>query len=165
MTRQIRLADVNDAAAINEIYNYYVDESTCTFQTTHETLNDRQASFTNRSQRHPVTICQQDDLVLGWAALSPWKGREGYNHTAEVSFYVQHEQRKKGIGKQLLADLIDRAKAIGFHVLIGGVCTEHAASIRLQESFGFEKVAHFRETGFKFDRWLDVAYYQLTLGE
>lgn len=163
MTYDIQLAGIEDAAAINEIYNYYVDESTCTFQTVHETLQARVEWLANRTERHPVTVCRLGGKVIAWGALSPWKGRSGYDYTVEVSFYVHHEHLRRGIGKRLLRDLIDRAEATGCHVLIGGVCTEHAGSIRLQESFGFEKVAHFRETGFKFGRWLDVAYFQLTL--
>ena len=100
---------------------------------------------------------------MGWAALSEWKERAAYARSVEASVYVRADRHRRGIGRALLVDLVDRARALGHHVVIGGACTEHPASIALQESVGFEHVAHFREVGFKFDRWLDVVYLQRIL--
>jgi phosphinothricin acetyltransferase len=77
--------------------------------------------------------------------------------------YVRHDRHRRGLGRALAQDLIERAKAIGLHTIIGGACTEHEPSIALQRALGFTPVAHFREVGFKFGRWLDVAYLQLLL--
>ena len=83
--------------------------------------------------------------------------------SCELSVYLREDACGKGHGKRLLADLVERATALGYHVLIGGVSADQTASIRLHESMGFTKVAHFHETGFKFGRWLDVVYYERRL--
>jgi phosphinothricin acetyltransferase len=101
--------------------------------------------------------------VAGWGSLSRWNVREAYARTVEASVYVRHDCHRRGVGRGLILDLIERARALGHHVVIGGACTERAASIALQESVGFVMVGAFRQVGFKFGRWLDVAYFQLTL--
>jgi phosphinothricin acetyltransferase len=163
MQFQIRTADVDDAGPISDIYNYYVENSTCTFDLEPELLGDRIAWLDAHREKHPAIVCCSEDRVVGWGALSPWHSRPAYQDTAEVSFYVHHEFQGQGIGRLLLAELVQRARLIGHHVLIGCVCTEQAASIKLQESFGLKKVAHFNEVGSKFSRRLDVSYYQLLL--
>ena len=163
MNFNLRVATSSDAGSISDIYNYYVDNSTCTFDVVHESLTDRIGWLELHGPRHPAIVCTASESVVGWGSLSEWNPRPAYSHTAEVSFYVHHEWHRRGIGRRLLADLIERARSLGLHVLIGGACTEMVASIALQESFGFEKVAHFKEVGNKFGRWLDVGYYQLNL--
>jgi L-amino acid N-acyltransferase YncA len=159
----IRLATFEDLGAIREIYSYYVARSTCTFQLEPETGEERLEWFRKRSALHPATVAELDGEVVGWAALSPWKSRAAYARSVEFSVYVRHDLHRGGIGRALMVDLIERARAAGHHTVIGGACTEQAASIALQEALGFERVACFREVGFKFGRWLDVAYLQLFL--
>lgn len=159
----IRLAALADLDAIRAIYNHYVATSTCTFQLEPDTEPERLAWFRDRTPLHPVTVAEMEGEVVGWGALSPWKSRAGYAHSVEGSVYVREGHHRRGVGRALLADLIDRARAAGHHVLIGGACTEHPGSIALQEALGFVRVAHFRETGRKFGRWLDVVYLQLVL--
>jgi phosphinothricin acetyltransferase len=163
MDFQLRTATESDAQAISDIYNYYVDCSTCTFDLEHESLAQRLAWLRAHGDRHPVIVCVCESDMVGWGSLSPWNPRRGYSRTAEVSFYVHHKWHRRGIGRLLLTDLIARARGIGHHVLIGGACTEQVASIKLQESLGFVQVAHFAAVGFKFERWLDVDYFQLAL--
>jgi len=159
----VRLADVADLDAIRAIYNHYVATSTCTFQLEADTEQERLAWFRDRTPLHPVTVADVGGEVVGWGALSPWKSRAGYAHSVEGSVYVREGHHRRGVGRALLADLIERARAAGHHVLVGGACTEHPGSIALQEALGFVRVAHFRETGRKFGRWLDVVYLQLLL--
>jgi L-amino acid N-acyltransferase YncA len=160
---QLRLATEGDLEAIRAIYNHYVATSTCTYALEPETAEERRAWFAALSPRHPVTVAEQGGAVRAWAALSPWKARAGYAHSVEASVYVHHEHHRKGLGRALLADLIDRARAIGHHALIGGASAEQRASIELQKALGFVPVAHFREVGHKFGQWLDVIYTQLLL--
>ncbi len=159
----IRLATVEDLAAINDIYNHFVLHSTCTYQEEPETMADRRAWFQNRAPAHPVTVAVVANEVVGWAALSPYHRRAAYRHTVENSVYVAHAYHGRGIGRMLLQDLIDRARAIGHHSMIGVIDAEQAASIRLHESMGFREVGRMRDLGFKFGRWLDVQYLQLML--
>ncbi|MEM9587848.1 MAG: N-acetyltransferase family protein [Planctomycetota bacterium] len=159
----VRLATTNDAASISQIYNHYVLRSTCTYQIQPESLDDRIRWLSDHGERFPATVFDLDGRVVGWGSLSKWNAREAYDRTAEVSIYVHHDYHRRRIGSRLLEDLIDRGKRIGHRVLIGGACTTQVASIRLQESLGFQQVGTFRQVGHKFDRWLDVVYLQLTL--
>ena len=159
----IRPATANDLDAIRAIYNYYVTCSTCTYQIELETAAERAAWFRDRSELHPVTVAEREGEVIGWAALSPWKSRCGYARSAEASVYIHHEHHRRGAGKALLIDLIDRAKALGLHTVIGGACSTQTASLALQAALGFEVIGTFREVGRKFDRWLDVTHTQLVL--
>ena len=159
----LRSATRNDLPAIRDIFNHYVATSTCTFQIDPETEEERAEWFRNRGPAHPVTVAEMEGEVVGWAALSPWKSRCAYARSAEASVYVRHDMHRRGVGRALLADLIERGRAAGLHTIIGGACTEQPASLALQEALGFERVGSFREVGFKFGRWLDVAYMQLLL--
>jgi phosphinothricin acetyltransferase len=163
MDLTIRLATAADLESIREIYNYYVANSTCTYQLEPDTAAERLAWFEGRSPAHPVTVAEIAGNIVGWASLSPWKSRAGYVHSVEFSVYIHHDWHRRGIGRALVLDLIERATAAGHHTIIGGACTTQTASLAMQESLGFQRVAHFRETGYKFGRWLDVVYMQLML--
>lgn len=160
----IRLATSDDLGIIREIYNYYVETSTCTFQLEPDTEAQRLAWFQGRSPVHPVTVAEVGGEVVGWASLSPWHARAAYARTVEASVYIRHGLHRRGVGRLLLLDLIERARNLGHHTIIGGACTEQTASMALQESLGFEKVGYLRQVGYKFDRWLDVVYMQIFLG-
>lgn len=159
----IRPATVDDLETIRDIYNYYVTRSTCTFQVEPDTEAKRLAWFQDRSPAHPVVVAEAAGEVVGWAALSAWNSRCAYSRSVEASAYIRHDLHRRGIGRALLFDLIERARAAGHHTIIGGACTEQAASLALQAALGFEQVACFREVGYKFGRWLDVVYMQLFL--
>jgi L-amino acid N-acyltransferase len=161
----IRVARPADRTAIDAIYHHYVRTSTCTYQETPDEDDERRAWFDSHDERHPITVLERSDEILGWACLSPWKDRSGYRYTCELSVYLRDDARGQGHGRRMLADLVERATALGYHVLIGGISADQVASIRLHESMGFTRVAHFLETGFKFGRWLDVVYYQRRLAK
>jgi L-amino acid N-acyltransferase len=159
----IRPATVTDLPAVRAIYNHYVATSTCTYQVEPESEADRLAWFTKRAAAHPVVVAEAGGEVVGWAALSPWSSRCGYASTVEASVYVRHDRHRRGLGRALLADLIERAKRLGHHVVIGGASSDQTASLALQMALGFVPVGTFREVGYKFGRRLDVTYSQLIL--
>ena len=160
----IRLATAADLSAINDVYNHYVVHSTCTYQTEPETMDARRAWFAAHGPAHPVTVATAEDgRVLGWGSLSPFHKRAAYGRTVENSVYVDHREHRRGVGRALLADLIDRATAVGHHTIIAGIDAEQAASVALHAALGVERVAYLREVGFKFDRWLHVIYMQRML--
>lgn len=162
----IRIARTEDLPAINDIYNYYVPRSTCTYQLEDETLQSRQAWFAvHPPDEYPVTVAEIAGSVVGWGSLSKFRDRAAYNPTVEASVYIHHEFHRQGLGRALLVDLIERARDLGYHSLIGGADGEQTASLALQASLGFEKIAHFREVGYKFGRRLDVVFMQLMLNE
>jgi phosphinothricin acetyltransferase len=163
MSLRIRPAALADMPAVRAIYNHYVATSTCTFQIDPDTEEERRAWFLARTAAHPVTVAEVGGEVAGWAALSPWKPRGAYAHSVEASVYVRHDLHRRGIGRALMADLIDRARAAGHHTVLGVTCSEQAASVGLQESLGFQRAGCLRQVGHKFGRWLDVVYMQLPL--
>jgi L-amino acid N-acyltransferase len=165
-TPSIRLATEADLSAINDIYNYYVLRSTCTYQLEPEPLEARVAWFGAHSpEKYPVTVAEMDGQIAGWGALSKFRDRAAYNPTVEASVYIRHDLHRRGLGRAILVDLIDRARAAGFHSLIGGASAEQTASIQLQESLGFTHIARFQQVGYKFGQWLDVVFLQLMLKE
>jgi phosphinothricin acetyltransferase len=162
----IRLAAESDLAAIDDIYNYYVHTSTCTYQEIPGTMDERRAWFSRRERDwHPVTVAEIEGEVVGWGALNEFRPRTAYRFTVEDSVYVRHDLHRRGIGRALLADLIERSRAIGHRSIVAGIDGEQGPSIRIHEAFGFVRVAHLKQVGFKFGRWLDVIYLQLMLGD
>jgi phosphinothricin acetyltransferase len=160
----IRLATEADLEAIRAIYNHYVAHSTCTYQIEPDTTEERLAWFRNRDlARHPVTVAEAGAEVIAWASLSRWNARAGYARTAEASVYVRPDAQRRGLGRALLLDLVERGRAAGLRAIIGGASSDQHASLALQLALGFEVVGTFREVGRKFDRWLDVTYTQLLL--
>jgi phosphinothricin acetyltransferase len=159
----LRHATRDDAGTINDIQNHYVVHSTATFLTEPLTLEQRLAWLDGRSPAHPVIVAQADGPVIGWGSLEVFRPRPAYRHTVEFSIYVHHEWHRRGVGRAILADLVARARALGHHALVGGCCIESTAVIALLEASGFSRVAHFREVGRKFDRWLDVVFLERLL--
>jgi phosphinothricin acetyltransferase len=160
----VRLATSDDLPAINDIYNYYVPRSTCTYQLEPEPLEGRQKWFAEHPpDKYPVTVAEVGGEVVGWGSLSKFRERAAYAPSVEASIYIRHDMQRRGLGRALLIDLIERAKEIGFHTLVGGASADQTASIALQESLGFERVAHFKEVGMKFGQRLDVVFLQLML--
>ena len=105
-------------------------------------------------------VCEENEEILGYAFAARYKKREAYKHSAEVSVYVKNGAGGKGIGKSLYQKLFEEIERKDIHALIAGIALPNEASIKLHERFGFEKVAHFREVGFKFGRWIDVSYWE-----
>jgi len=160
----LRDAGPDDLPRISEIYNHYVLHSTCTYQLEPETLADRQEWFAEHSPaRYPVVVVEIDGQVAGWGSLSKFHRRAGYDPTAEPSVYIADGFHRRGLGRMILENLIERARAAGFHSLIGGASADQTASILLQESLGFARVGQLKEVGYKFGRRLDVVYLQRML--
>jgi phosphinothricin acetyltransferase len=157
----IRQARRDDVASINDIYNYYVTHSTCTYQETPESFETRQAWFERHGPEHPVTVAEADGRVIGWGALSPFHERSAYRFTVQNSVYVDHEYQRRGVGDAILKDLIARARTVGHRTIIAGIDASQEGSVTIHAKHGFEKVAHLKEVGYKFERWLDVVYMQL----
>jgi L-amino acid N-acyltransferase YncA len=159
----IRPAAESDLRAINDIYNHYVLHSTCTYQEEPEALESRRQWFSHHGEKHPVIVAEADGEILGWGSLSAYHARSAYRHTVENSVYVHHRRHRQGIGSLLLQELIVRARQQGHRVIIAGIDGEQTASVALHAKFQFQKVGHLKHVGFKFGRWLDVIYMQLSL--
>jgi phosphinothricin acetyltransferase len=158
-----RLASVVDAEAINAIYNHYVRTSTATFQVEDETTEERAEELGTRPNNQPITVLEDKGEIVGWGALSPFRSRCAYRDTIELTVYVRHDCHRKGYGRLIVRDLIERASALGYHTILGVSCKESVGSIRLLQSLGFKEAGRMQEVGSKFGRRLDVIYLQLML--
>jgi phosphinothricin acetyltransferase len=162
----IEIRDANEAhlPAILDIYNDVVATSTAIYRDEPATLDDRRSWFAARkADGQPVLVAIDGDEVVGVATFGGFRPWPGYRYTVEHSVYVRADRRGQGIARALMGPLIERATALGMHVMIAGIDADNAASIRLHERLGFVKRAHLREVGFKFGRWLDLVLMQRTL--
>lgn len=162
----LRSATPEDGAAVAAIYNLYIRETVVTFET--EPVQDSVMSgriAESLADGLPYLVATRDGKVAGFAYASKWKGRCAYRYSVESTVYLDPECTGGGIGTLLYRALIDEIGALNMHAVIGGISLPNDASVALHEKLGFEKVGQFSEVGFKFDRWVDVGYWQLTLRE
>ncbi len=159
----IRAAGEDDLPAIDAIYNHYVANATCTWQYEPTPSAERRVWLAAHDQEHPVTVAMLDGQVAGFGSLSVYNKREGYRFTVENTVYVHPERQRRGVGRALLADLIERARAVGHRTIIAAVSADQPASLELHRAHGFVEVARLREVGFKFGLWLDCVYLQKML--
>jgi phosphinothricin acetyltransferase len=163
----LRDATEADLPAILAIYNDVIAISTAVYALEPATLADRHAWFeARRAQGFPVLVAEAGADVLGFSSFAEWRGAwPGYRYTVEHSVHVRADRRGQGLGRRLVEALFPHAAQMGKHVMIGGIDAANEASIRFHERLGFEKVAHFREVGHKFGRWLDLVFMQRMLDE
>jgi len=161
----IRLATAADAAAIAEIYNRKVTETTATFDLVPRTVEQQRAWLADRSGAFAaiVGIDPATRQVVSFSSLSPYKERPAYRTTVENSIYVHRDFGGRGVGRQMLTHLIGVARESGFHAMVARIEASSEASTALHRACGFELVGVEREVGRKFNRWLDVAVMQLLL--
>ena len=156
----IRPCNVHDIPAICNIYNHYIAHTVITFEEAPVSVIDMQKRVEITTQQFPWLVFEENGAILGYAYASKWKDRSAYKHTAEVTVYLHPDHCNKGVGSQLYKALIEQLTSLNIHVLLACIAIPNAASERIHEQFGFRQVAHFREVGFKFGRWLDVGYWQ-----
>src|SRR5262245_16398581 len=143
----IRPATRTDLPGILEIYNDAVLHTTATYDYEIRTLEHRVAWFEDHQKNnYPVFVAENEgSRIVGWSALNRYHDRPGYRFTSENSVYVATDQRGKGLGKLLLAPLIDAARERGIQAIIAAIDAENEVSIRLHARFGFERVGHFKK--------------------
>jgi len=152
-------------AAILDIYNEAIVNSTALYDYKTRTMDSMVAWFKDKAGgNYPVIGAEAvDGSLLGFATYGMWRVRPAYKYTVEHSLYVHKDARGKGIGDALLKAIVEAAKRQGYHVLVGGIDAENTASIKLHLKHGFVHSGTVTQSGFKFGRWLDVAFYQLIL--
>ena len=161
----VRDAGADDIAALTAIYNDVVATSTAIYRDTPASLDDRREWWASRvAQGYPALVAVEDGELLGFATFGDFRAWPGYRFTVEHSVHVRSDKRGRGIGRTLMRPLIARAAAAGKHVMVAGVDATNDGSIRFHAQLGFERVAHLREVGFKFGRWLDLVLMQRFLG-
>jgi L-amino acid N-acyltransferase YncA len=164
MTVAVRSAMASDAQAIARIYNYYIANTVITFEeepVLPTTMATRVADI--QGAHLPWLVAELEGAVVGYAYASQWKVRSAYRFSVETTIYLERGHEGRGLGTRLYTELLALLRARGVHVAIGGAALPNEASVALHEKLGFERVAMFRQVGFKHDRWVDVAYWQIVL--
>jgi L-amino acid N-acyltransferase YncA len=158
---RIRDATSADLPAILAIYNDVVNNTTAIYDERESTLEERNAWFeARRAKNMPVLVGELNGDVVGFSTFGEWRARWGYRYTVEHSVHVRADCRGKGFGRTLIEVLFPRAAALGMHTMIGHIDSAAAASLRLHEKLGFERVGTFREVGLLRDGWLSVVAMQ-----
>ena len=157
----IRKVQLNDAARIAEIYNYYILHTIVTFEEEVLSGEEMEARLKEHNTELPWLVYEEEGQVMGYAYAVNWRARAAYRNSVEISIYLDHRHRGKGVGSVLYKDLIERLIEMEFHVIIGGVSLPNPASEKLHEKLGFKKVAHFKEVGYKLNQWVDVGFWEI----
>lgn len=160
---EVRAAVEADLPQINDIFNHYVATSSCVWTTCPVSAEARAAWFAARGGTSPVLVAVSDGRVVGWGALSPFATSCTFSGTIEDSVYVHHECLRQGIGRTVLAALIEQARRGGCVSMIASISSDQTASIRLHEAMGFVEAGRLEAVGDKFGRRHDLSYLQLLL--
>jgi L-amino acid N-acyltransferase len=152
-----------DIPAITAILNHAAAHTTATWHEYPKSEAEMADWFATRKKDYVVLAAREASGLAGYASYGPFRAPSGYRLTVEHSIYVREDARGRGIGKALLAALIERARGQGLHALIGGVDADNSLSIALHEKFGFEETGRLPEVGRKFDRWLTLVFLQKRL--
>ena len=157
--------DRTHSAEILAIFNDAILNSTALYDYKVRTMAMMDAWFDAKIKGNYPVIGAVDESgrLLGFATYGMFRERPAYKYTVEHSVYVDRDCRGRGVGRALLAALIERARKQEYHVLIGGIDADNAISIDLHKKFGFTFCGEIRESGFKFGRWLHLHFYQLIL--
>ncbi|MBX2921088.1 MAG: N-acetyltransferase [Chitinophagaceae bacterium] len=161
---QVRLATDNDIQAILDIYNDAILHTTAVYDYAPHSFDMRKQWFETKKQQHfPVFVAEDNNEVAGFSSIGPFRAWAAYKFTVENAIYVKAGQQGKGIGSLLMQPLIAASKELGMHTIVAGIDADNGISLKLHKRFGFEEVAHFKQVGWKFDKWLDLKFMQLIL--
>ncbi|MFW0735908.1 N-acetyltransferase family protein [Flavobacterium sp. T12S277] len=164
MSLNLRPATTNDLEQILDIVNHSILHTTANYSYEIQTLEIQTQWFEDKKAKNlPVVVAELEGEVVGFGSYGQFREKIGYQYTVEHSVYVVDHVIGKGIGSQLLSELIRLAKEQGYHVMIGAIDADNAGSIAFHEKFGFVTTGTLREVGYKFDHWLDLVFMQLIL--
>ena len=159
----IRPVHINDAQALLDIYNYYVLHTAVTFDIEPLTLEAFQNKLETINATYPFIVFEDNNTILGYAYGSRFRPKPAYDYVVESTVYVKHDAHGKHIGTELYAELIKELKQSHYKTVLGVLTIPNAASIKLHEKFGFQKVGELKDIGFKFNTWQTIGIWQLQL--
>ena len=158
---KIRTASKNDLSSITEIYNHAVLNTTATFDLEPKSISQKKDWFERHTGKYTIIVALEDDIIVGWASLSPWSDRCAYSNTADIAVYIKEGFRGKGIGSRLLEELLKRGTENRLHTAIAKICSENEVSMNLFKKSGFKDIGTMKEVGYKFEKKLDVHLMQI----
>jgi L-amino acid N-acyltransferase YncA len=161
----IDCTEARHALAILDIFNEAIVTSTALYDYKPRVPESMVTWFaTKRANGFPVIGLEDEaGTLLGFASYGTFRAWPAYKYSVEHSIYVHKDHRGKGLGRTLLTAIVEAAQARNVHTLIGGIDATNTGSIALHESLGFSHAGTIRQAGFKFGRWLDLAFYQRIL--
>ena len=168
----IRPVSPGDAAAICDIYNYYIENTIISFEEKPLSTVEMEDRLRRISAKYPCIVWEEESggaggtnagEINGYACANTWKERSAYRYSAELSIYVRDGFQGRGMGSMLMERLIEEVRKTEIHTLVAGIALPNERSVALHEKFGFRKIARFQEIGRKFDKWLDVGYWELII--
>ncbi len=159
----IRNATPQDAEAICNIYNYYVINTIVTFEEEVVSPEEMKARMIKVLEKYEWLVYEHEGEIQGYAYAGEWKSRRSYRFSVESSVYLKEGCSGRGIGSKLYEALLAGLIKTKVHAVIGGISLPNPVSIALHEKFGFEKIAQFKEVGYKFNKWIDVGYWEKIL--
>jgi len=161
----IRDATPEDMEAVCAIYNDAVENTTAIWnEQIVDVANRVDWLAARRKAGFPVLVALDESaMVVGYASFGDWRAFDGYRHTVEHSVYIRNDQRGRGIAGLLMKALVERARDLNKHIMVGAIEAGNASSIRLHERLGFEQVGLMKEVGMKFGKWLDLVFMQLNI--
>ncbi len=160
MPALIRPVAAGDAAAIADIYRPIVEDTIISFEETPPDASEIARRIAYITEHYPYLVAVDNGGVTGYAYASRHRERYGYRFSAEVSVSVAEHARGNGVGRALYTELFSQLRERGFHQAFAGVALPNDGSVAMHAAFGFEPIGVFREIGFKFGRWIDVAWFQ-----
>jgi L-amino acid N-acyltransferase len=159
----IRKGNKNDLADILEIMNYYIGHTTYTFDLKPKTLEDLINWYDNAGEDFPLYVAEENQKVVGYIYLSPYRSKEAYRRTVELSIYLSPQKIGKGIGKRLMDKILTEAERRNYHVILSFITSENTESIAFHQKYNFTFVGELLEVGYKHNRWVNVSIYQKVL--
>ncbi|UBH15441.1 GNAT family N-acetyltransferase [Macrococcus armenti] len=160
----IRLTTQHDLPKILDIYNHAIVNTTAIYTYEKTTLLERKQWMQQKeNDGFPIFVFEVEGVVAGFATYGPFRNFPAYKHTIEHSIYVSPYYRHMGIGEKLLEHLITSAREEGYKTMVAGIDSENKGSIYLHKKFGFTYNGTIKSVGYKFNKWLNLDFYQLLL--
>jgi L-amino acid N-acyltransferase len=164
MSVKIRQANHNDMPSVLEIVNYEILNTTAIWDYDTRSLAQQEAILKEKNEKKfPFLVAEKDGKIIGFGTYGTFRFKIGYRFTVEHSVYIHKDYHGNGAGSILLKELIEIAKTQKLHTMIGVIDSENLGSIAFHKKLGFKEVGHIKETGYKFDRWLDSVFVQIIL--
>lgn len=162
-TITIRPATEDDCGAIARIYNEGILDRLATLETETRSAEERRQWLAGKSARHPAFVAEVRGEVVAWGSLNMFNARRCYDHVSDFSIYVARDRRGEGLGRAMMAHLIETARALGFHKLVLATFPFNDAGVALYARTGFREVGIYREQGCLDGKWVDIVIMETLL--
>ncbi len=160
----IRPATEADLLAIATIHNRAISETAVSWLWEPIPLPEREAWFAAQAQANrPVLVADIDGAIAGWASYGPFRAYHGYRDTMEHSVYLDPAFHRRGVGRALMAQLLDEARTRGVHVMVAAIALPNEPSVGLHRALGFDAVGTMQDVGLKFGTYRDLLLMQVVL--